>query len=340
MPGTNANKPTDLAVKYGLGETTRWVDFSPYGMSMKLCVFKDAKALVMENGDKHPEIVEALGFVKVGGEWIREDVSMQPREFIKIATDAVMKREMPINDMLIERDEFVLPLFTDETALARKSAFSSRVSAVVSKDKGTDLASMLGGPETTRWMDFSAYGMSLKRCVYADGQVLVMEGGDSNPELVQALGFVKTGDEWVRDQIEFRPIAFRAIATEAVVDRYTPTRDVVVDRRGMNRPVTHWFASFETGGNEVQAFGATPEAAVKALADAWDGLAENERIDRGLLGKFRGGISVVPFVSGKAYAKGIGDRDWYKGGLNGDDERFDDLLPAPTRELGATPEYL
>jgi hypothetical protein len=174
-----------------------------------------------------------------------------------------------------------------------------------------DLASILGAQETTRWMDFSAYGMALKRYAYADATLLVMEGGSTNPEIVKALGFVRIGDDWIRENTQFRPIEFRAVAPEAILDPQMPTRDVLVDRSGSYRPVTHWFASFETGGNEVQAFGANPEAAVQALSDAWHDLAKTERVDPGLLGEFRSGISVVSFVSGKGYAKGVGDRNWY-----------------------------
>jgi hypothetical protein len=206
-------------------------------------------------------------------------------------------------------------------------------------DKATNPGAKYGLADRTRWIDFSAYGMSLKLCVFRDAMALVMEGGDAHPDIVKALGFVKIGDDWIRENPHFRPIEFRAIAPEAVIDGHKPTRDVLIDRRGSYRPVIDWFATFEIGGNEVQAFGATPEAAVKALADAWIGLADTERVDPGLLGKYRGGIAVVPFVSVKRYAKGIGDRLWYTGGMSGDDARFDALIPAPTREHETSPGY-
>lgn len=339
MPKTTPDKQTGIAAKHGLAERTRWLDFSAYGMSLKLCVFKDAMALVMEGGDARVDIVKALGFVKIGDDWIREDVGFQPREFVEIAPDAMVKRDMLTDAILIEREDFVRPLFADAPSAAAKRAFGGRVAAAASKGMSADLVSILGAQETTRWMDFSAYGMALKRYAYADATLLVMEGGSTNPEIVKALGFVRIGDEWIRENTQFRPIEFRAIAPEAVLNPQMPTRDVLVDRSDSYRPATHWFASFETGGNEVQAFGANPEAAVQALSDAWLELAKNERVDPGLLVKFRDGISVVPFVSGKGYAKGIGDSNWYQGGLRGDDDRFDDVLPAPTRKRGDAPGY-
>jgi hypothetical protein len=340
MPEKINEQKIDLAAKYGLPEKTRWVDFSAYDMSLKLCVFKDGKALVMERGDAHPEIVEALGFVKIGNDWIREDFSYEPRQFMAVAPEAVVTRDMPINDMLIERDEYFSSILPGTPMDARKRAFSARVSSAAAKGKDeADISSILGMPETCRWMDFSAYGMYMKCCVYADAKVLVMEGGDEHPELVAALGFVKTGDDWVKEKFEFRPIEFRAIASEAVLDRYKPTREVIIDRRDRFQPQTHWFASFEVGGNNIQAFGATPEGAVKSLVEAWLDHAKTEQVDPALIVELRDGISVVPFVSGKGYAKGLGDTKWYQGGLSGDDERFDDILPVLTRNQDITPGY-
>ncbi|MBY3433174.1 hypothetical protein HFN89_03125 [Rhizobium laguerreae] len=102
---------------------------------------------------------------------------------------------------------------------------------------------------------------------------------------------------------------------------------------------TLWFASVDTGYHQVHAFGITPEAAVKALAETWAEHAEPEGVDVGLLGHYRDSIEVAPVTLGRGYAKGTGDRLWYTGVLGGDDVRFDEFLPPPTSKRDQSPGY-
>nr|WP_250807417.1 hypothetical protein [Neorhizobium tomejilense] len=227
------------------------------------------------------------------------------------------------------------------------------------------LTELLNVPKEMRWMDLSAHSMSLRLAIYKNGSALVVEGGDREPEALGRLGFTKFDGEWISTNVAFLPRQVVAVLTNAKVEKDKPTSEIVLNRTEQLLPEglpsfdtkfnqrvasvvaanpdtrftsnpSIWFAEADLGDYDVHAFGASPEAAVSALVSAWSELAAREQADVEMLSSYRDSISVNPVEMGKGYAKGIGDKGWYKDGFNGSDERFDAILdvmptPAPRR---------
>ena len=92
-----------VAAKWGTPETTRWMDVTAAGMRMYLAVYKNGRRLVMENGDKMPEAMQKLNFVRAeNGYWYRNEFSFQPNDFKAVIPSAVTRRDMPIMDVLLD----------------------------------------------------------------------------------------------------------------------------------------------------------------------------------------------------------------------------------------------
>ena len=232
------------------------------------------------------------------------------------------------------------------------------------------LAHRLGVPETFRWLDLSAYGMKLKLAVYRQGRMLVMEGGEKHADKMLALGFRKVGDEWAMSDTELFPrkyLSFMSILPDASIVRYMQAEKMVIDRSSSEMPglaeasavnalvekivaaakksrempyIQLWIAEAVLGDHTVQALGTDPEHAMRSLVDIWSDHAALEGEDPELIVRFRDSVTVNPAQIGKGYAKGVADNLWYRGGYNGADARFDDILatvpentPSQTRRL-------
>jgi hypothetical protein len=221
------------------------------------------------------------------------------------------------------------------------------------------LAQSMGIPETIRWMDLSAYSMSLKLAIYKNGSGLVIQGGDRQSDAITKLGFRKVDGEWVsgetaldaRKTISVLPDANVGVAQayEMLLDRReqlapekVPSADPVllsVYGRTFGEKVAaavasspsaplvqhpkFYFAVADISGFDAHGFGATPEAAMQSLVASWSALESREDGNISDLSEFRESISVRSAEMGKGYAKGVGDTGWYKDVILGSDERFD-----------------
>lgn len=239
------------------------------------------------------------------------------------------------------------------------------------KSAQPSITEMLHMPKEQRWMDLSAYSMALKLAIYKDGNAIVVEYGDRAPDALTKLGFGNVDGEWISANIGFLPREVQEALPDAKV-RLTPTYEVVLDRRDRTLPETlpivdaqlakrgvkfnqrvvaavasapkaeltahptFWFAAADLLDQDVHGFGSSPEVAMSALVSAWKDIATRECLHAEMLSTYRDSISVVAAEMGKGYAKGIGDKGWYKEALMGSDERFDGILeelsrPAPRR---------
>ena len=210
-------------------------------------------------------------------------------------------------------------------------------------------------PEQIRWVNLDAYGVKLRLAAYKVGYMLVAENGEAHPDKMAELGFLKIGNDWAKPEVSFAPRDFKRLFPEMTVVT-TPSQDVILDRLSLELPdearikpasaiskrivektqgttielprVKVWFAQAELGDHTVQAFGASPEEAMRALVDTWMDQAKRENEDASLLSRYRDSVTVSPAETGRGYAKGMGDSGWYKGLLSGADERFDEIVAA------------
>jgi hypothetical protein len=115
----------DLVTKHGLPAQTRWVDFSAYGMALKIGIYSDKKVLVMEGGDAHHEKVAQLGFAKHGEDWIQPEHRFLPQEFISVFPDAVVTRGAHTAQILLDRSETAFVFVGDAPSV--RSAMINRI---------------------------------------------------------------------------------------------------------------------------------------------------------------------------------------------------------------------
>ena len=235
----------------------------------------------------------------------------------------------------------------------------------------SSISQRFGTPESIRWVKLDAYDMKLKLAVYKDGKALVIENGHRHPGALIQLGFQKVGDEWLSYETSFTPHEYKSVFPAAMAAKDVPIDEVVIDRSSVSLPLTAkeedrrafgglskrivsavrespsklpqlqvWFAEACIGDHTIQAFGLTPEQAMRVLAETWTAHAARENADVSLLVRYRDSISVNPAELGQGFAMGMADSHWYKGGYNGSDQRFDEILstvPAASQTWGVQP---
>jgi hypothetical protein len=114
---------TDLVTQFKLPEVTRWVDVSAAGMRLYIAVYKGGKRLVMENGDKMPEVMELLKFERAAnGFWFHNDASFEPKLYTNNIPGALLVRAMPTREVLVDLRNFELAPGEDENSPRAKLA--------------------------------------------------------------------------------------------------------------------------------------------------------------------------------------------------------------------------
>ncbi len=83
-------------------DTSPWVDLSAYGMSLKMAKYKGGlQVLIVEGGDRHPNILTEIGFRKAGDEWYFPG-RLWIGKFKEKAPDAILTR-VPASNILVDR---------------------------------------------------------------------------------------------------------------------------------------------------------------------------------------------------------------------------------------------
>ncbi|MDW9481290.1 hypothetical protein GOB57_21835 [Sinorhizobium meliloti] len=123
-----------LATHLGTPERVRWVNFDAYEMKLKMAVYKDGSVLVAENGEPHSSQLAALGFRKLGEEWIRPDARFVPRDFIALFPDARVEKDVVVNDVFLDRRTLGKPFPVDAEARRSLDQFARRIVSQMAKE--------------------------------------------------------------------------------------------------------------------------------------------------------------------------------------------------------------
>lgn len=214
-------------------------------------------------------------------------------------------------------------------------------------------------PPTMRWVNLDNYGIKFKLAYYKQGPVLVAENGDAHEEALGRLGFQKVGNMLIKPDLMVLPRHIQREFPLMTVDMDKPSFDLIEDRLHLDLPaevklasdsdpvsvlsrriaekagkttldlptVKMWFAEVVIGDHTIHAFGVTPEQAMRTLSETWNAHAQREGEDADLLAMYRSSIAVNPVETGRGYSVGIHDGHWYRGGYNGEDSRFDGIIP-------------
>ena len=87
----------------------RWMNLDAYDMKLRLAVYRDGRALVMEGGDSNAAELAKLGFEKVGGEWMNPDYSFQPGDYRNVFENATVDRTVPTMEIILDRTADAIP---------------------------------------------------------------------------------------------------------------------------------------------------------------------------------------------------------------------------------------
>ncbi|MCV9964924.1 hypothetical protein OIU34_23810 [Pararhizobium sp. BT-229] len=126
------NPAKDFAKKFGVPTHVRWMNLDAYDMKLRLAVYKDGRALVMEGGDAKPAELAKLGFERVGDEWMNPDYSFQPGDYRNVFEDAKVDRTVPTMEIILDRTADAIPTLRPANPSLRDrviAAAKERVSA-------------------------------------------------------------------------------------------------------------------------------------------------------------------------------------------------------------------
>ncbi len=120
---------SSLAKRFGIPESIRWMTLDAYDMKIKLAVYKDGKALVVENGEPHADALSQLGFQKAGDEWLSYEISFTPHDYKSVFPDARAVKDVPIEEVVVDRSSASLPVTPKEEDRRAFNGLSKRIAS-------------------------------------------------------------------------------------------------------------------------------------------------------------------------------------------------------------------